>query len=142
MRPITALLVILCFGCRSNDGQLARECIENLIAADNKSDLNGVLDSYDDNAELWPPHGERIIGKAAIRKNYENIFAKGRMELVTLVMDVFVERNYATVTGYNTGRNLYNDGTTKEVNGKYVAILTNDSTGKWRVLKLIWNDND
>ena len=141
MRIILIIVYILLLSCDhiASEKEAIRSMINDLIAVDNRSDLESVLSHYAPDATLMPPGKPSISGLEKIRENYKNIFATTRLELATQIEDVEVNRFSALAWGYNTGKAIsLKDSSVRTINDKYVAHLIKEK-GKWKIQRLIWN---
>ena len=113
--------------------------IDNLIAADNRSDLQSVLRHYTNDATLMPPGKVSISGMEQLRENYKNIFAITHLQLASKVEGVEINRFSALAWGHNTGKAIsLKDSSVRGINDKYVAHLVKEK-GEWKIERLIWN---
>jgi len=141
MKTALFIATILLLSCRriANDEDAIRSMINDLIAADNRSDLESVLTHYASDATLMPPGKVSISGIEKLRENYKNIFAGTRLELATKIEGVEINRFSALAWGYNTGKAIsLKDSSIRVINDKYVAHLVKEK-GEWKIERLIWN---
>ncbi len=129
-------------GCKNgndNEEQKVRNTIFKLIEADNRSDLKTVLDCYADSITLYPVGRESISGIDAVRSNYLELFSKSKLNISTTIIGVKVFDKDAYVKGVNTGSKLNrNDSSVAPLHDNYIALLTKDQSGEWKISKLLW----
>ena len=78
------LLFIILLGCtnvKDHDRQAVHDLVQDIIAADNRADIERVISCYHSDAILFPPGKQKIVGSDAIRKNYEAIFSSSVLTL-------------------------------------------------------------
>ena len=141
MKNFLIIIGIFLLSCHhiANEEDAIRSMINDLIAADNRSDLQSVLVHYANDATLMPPGKVSISGLDKLRENYKNIFATTRLELATKIEGVEVNRFSALAWGYNTGKAVsLKDSSVRVINDKYVAHLIKEK-GEWKIERLIWN---
>src|ERR1700752_4891187 len=141
MKTFLFIVGIFSLSCNhiANDEDAIRNMINDLIAADNRSDLESVLTHYADYATLMPPGKVSISGGEKLRENYKNIFATTRLELASNIEGVEVNRFSALAWGHNTGKAIsLKDSSTRIINDKYLAHLIKEK-GEWKIQRLIWN---
>ena len=108
-------------------------------AASNAKDAATIMAFYAEDAISMPDDKPVIVGKAAIQKDIEEMFAKNKEGSVVTyeTLDVFGDENMVTETGKGTARNA-----TGAViyNGKYMVVWEKRN-GKWLVIREIYNDD-
>jgi ketosteroid isomerase-like protein len=139
------LLAASCFllscGNHGNKNNPA-ETVTRIIEADNRADIETVLNLYSDDAILMPSGKPNIAGKVAIRKNYEEIFLGSSLQLYPVIEEVMQSNDLAVVRG--TIRGIVTSKTTTTtttVNDKFLMTLANGSDG-WKIRRLIWSWNE
>lgn len=121
-----------------NEGADVRASIDKLIAADNRGDLEMVLECYCDDAALFPPGREPVCGRKAIRASYTALFATWSPELEVTHVSTTVADGCGVDRGRTRGVLISNTGAdTKRVDDEYEATLRRED-GVWRVAKLAW----
>jgi len=143
LKAVLFIATILLLSCHriANDEDAIRSMINDLIAADNRSDLEAVLTHYSSDATLMPPGKAAISGMEKLRENYKNIFATTRLALATKIEGVEINRFSAMAWGYNTGKAVsLKDSSTRTINDKYLAHLVKEK-GEWKIRRLIWNSD-
>jgi len=116
----------------------AQACLDRLIEADNRGDLDAVMGCYGRDARLVPPAGAEIVGREAVRQHYARLFSDARPSLriehgiARLEGDDIVDRGRAigTITPADGGPD-------ERVDDEYEAILRREDGG-WRVMHLRW----
>jgi ketosteroid isomerase-like protein len=146
-KAIQCFLLFNIAGCNPNhsseqDKEMVRQVVLDIISADNRSDIQTVLSLYDSSAILMPSGKDIIRGKAAIMKNYQDLFSSSKLQIVTEIEDISLEQSLAVVTGNNKGTVVsIADSVSKVMNSKYVMILQKKDSQRWLIQQLIWNDN-
>jgi uncharacterized protein (TIGR02246 family) len=116
----------------------ARACIDRLIDASNRRDLEAAADSYCEDAVLHPPQGEAVRGRAAIRARYATMYSDWRPSLSVEHTATSVEGDRAIDRGFTRGElEPLTTGEARIVADAYEAVLRRDD-GVWRVLELSW----
>ncbi len=143
MRVISLLLFALiwmsCKNGKSNEVEKVKNTIFKLIDADNRSDLKTVLECYSDTIAFYPIGRQSISGIAAVRKSYEELFSKSKLNLATQILDIKIFEDDALVKGLNTGSKVNQlDSTVAPLHDNYIALLVRGESGKWKITKLIW----
>ena len=98
-------------GADTRDDAAVRQVVEGIIAADNAEDLEQVLDYYATNAVLIVPDGPDVVGLAAIRRHYVQLFANADFVIVPSIDEIVVDRDRAIVRGVNRVTTKTADGT-------------------------------
>ncbi len=143
---IIALTIFLLFySCKNNtinENEAVDKVVYRLIEADNKSDIQAVLNSYTDSVEFYPAGKEFIKGIKNVQANYENLFRQNQLSISTQINETRVFGNTAIITGINKGtRRAIADSSSVKIDDKYIAILIRNSKGEWKIDKLIWGIN-
>ncbi len=117
------------------------QTLENAwAAADNARNTDGVAAFYSDDAVSMANNAPMLVGKAAIREDIAQSFAKREKGSIVAydVMDVFGDENTVTETGKVT----VSDSTGKLIRtGKYMAVWEKRD-GKYLCVRDISNDDE
>lgn len=112
---------------------------DKLIAADNRGDLNAVMDCYAEDIALLPPQGQPIRGPAAVREHYAGLFARDRLEVRIVFGETMLSGSGAVVRGRTTGRRIANaDGGANAIDDEFEAALRRGADREWRIQRLRW----
>jgi len=104
------------------------------IAAGNAASVSGL---FTDEAVVMPPNGEKVLGRPAIEKLFQMLFAAGIKDITLTAQEVEAHGDTATEVGVYSVK----DGTGKEIDrGKYVVIWKRVQ-GQWKLHRDIWNSN-
>jgi uncharacterized protein (TIGR02246 family) len=115
--------------------------IKNVMASYNDA-LNGgetaaVLPLYTDDGVFMPPYSQSAVGKEAVRKAYDAVFAELKFDVKFNIAELmlmaptwaYVRTNSAGTTGHrSTGK------TTAEANQE-LFIFQKGNDGKWRIAR-------
>lgn len=143
---LLCLFLLITIGCRFNNSVVenetqARQLLDSIIAADNRSDLPAVLSFYTNDAILMPANKPSIKGIEAIEQNYKSIFEGSILRLESHVEEIKTAADWAAITGFNTGTvYLKKDSSTVTVNDKFIILLEKQEN-TWKIKRLIWNKN-
>lgn len=117
------------------------QVIEDLIQADEEKNLAKVLSIYAPDAVLIKPTGANVVGIEAIRAHYEALFQSGDLAIETRIEDIAVSADLAVARGVNDV--TFTPGTQGEpsrVLSKYLMSLRRDSDHGWRIVNLMWSN--
>jgi uncharacterized protein (TIGR02246 family) len=116
------------------------QSIENRwAAAMNAKDINALMNLYADDAISMPDGKPILSGKAAIRKEQEEQFAKPAnfASVAFETLDVYAQGNVVT----EVGKTMFKDASGKVTRtGKYVAIFE-ERDGQYVCIREIFNDD-
>jgi uncharacterized protein (TIGR02246 family) len=122
---------------------LLKQDQEGLAAAIEGKDLNRIISFWADDAMVFPPGLPVVIGKNAIRQFVEQSFAIPGFSIRWNTTNVQFSDDgslaYATGTNVTTYNNP--DGKQVTVTGKAVTVWRKDSSGIWRCVIDIWNED-
>jgi uncharacterized protein (TIGR02246 family) len=153
---IIPLVILLCitFSCQKGE-EVAEEPAVDVEAdieankklssdeydeAYNTGDIDRLLSNYADDAVRIPPNEPALIGKDAIRANYQLSFDQFTGENDSIVVDVKVSGDLAFVRGTWTEISTPKDGgESREFNGNWVAINQKQPDGSWKTICEIWS---
>ena len=140
--PTVAVFSLLLVACRvvgpAQDERDVRQAIDSLIAADNRRDLEFVVQSYCEDVELVPPSGDLARGRKAVRARYAALFADWRPELRVEHRETRVDGATARDRGRTLGTLHATAGNAiKPVDDEYEAELRLEGD-RWRVARLSW----
>jgi len=127
----------------ARDPEAAARTAKSLIEADNRRDLDAVLDHYTDLAVLLPPSGEVVEGAEAIAARYRRLFADNLVEFDLAVDESVAECGaWAFVRGTTSGTlTPVSGGPPRRVSATFLMILRCDGQ-RWRVHRLSWADRE
>ncbi len=115
------------------------EVMSRLIEADNRSDIESVLQAYTDDVEFYPAGKQFTRGIETVRQNYEKLFAAYRLKIEMKISETSVAGSTAIVTGTNkVTRTAMADNTTETQTDDFVAVLVREKDS-WKINKLIWS---
>lgn len=125
-------------GCYSSSNAPS-ETVKEIIAADNLGDLEKVLSLYTDDAILMPADKQDVVGKDAIRQNYQGIFENSLLQLTPQIEEEMRAGTIAIVKGTITGTVASKkDAGRAIVNDKFIMLLKIQSGG-WKIHRLMWS---
>jgi uncharacterized protein (TIGR02246 family) len=111
-----------------------------IIAADNTGDAAAVTRFYADDAVLLPPNGAQVVGKDAIRARYEEGFRHFRFAISSASEETHIFGDWAFDRGTTEGKTIpKTDEPSRHIHDKYLMILHRESSGAWKIARLIWN---
>jgi|GEM_PF-3607537 len=129
-------------GCAKNTSyeiEKIHAVLYRLIDADNRSDLETILNAYSDSIEFYPAGKAFIQGISTVKKNYETLLKAYKMNLQTQILETQLFSDHALVTGINKGfRTSLDDSVQYRVDDKYIALMVRNKKGDWKIDKLIW----
>src|SRR5262245_15445508 len=136
---VASLLLAACHTTRPTAAELdVRAALDALIAADNRRDLDSVMQSYCEDVELDPPSGESVRGREAVRARYIDLFAAWQPELRIEHQRTEVDGLRAQDRGRTLGAlHAIAGDAVKLVEDEYEAELRLEG-GRWRVAHLSW----
>jgi uncharacterized protein (TIGR02246 family) len=136
---LVALLLAACHAPRPASVELdVRRALDALVAADNRRDLEFVVQSYCEDVELVPSNGNVVRGREAVRARYAELFAAWRPELRVEHHETQVQGMRAHDRGRTIGALHATSGdAVKPVEDEYEADLRLED-GRWRVERLSW----
>jgi uncharacterized protein (TIGR02246 family) len=112
--------------------------VENLIAADNRGDLEAALASYTADVVWEPPNGPAVIGRSAIAQRYTEMFATFEVHLQVRIDSEEHEGSVAVVRGVTSGELRPRQGGAEvRVDDSFTARLVPED-GSWRINVLAW----
>lgn len=113
--------------------------LRELIAADNRGDLDAIVSCYSEDAVLLPPDSPPVVGRSAIRRSYEAGFAMFELQVSLEETDFRRSGSLAYSHGYTRGAFLWRDGSPPTpFRDGYMMALERDTSGTWRVEALMW----
>lgn len=122
----------------TGEGEI-QSLFDRLMAADNRGDVDAVLECYAEDAALLPPGGASVQGVESIRPRYEALFASSRLEVRMDVESIEVKGALGFSRGVTRGRALPKDGSpSRPINDRYLMVLRQDPTGAWKIVALMW----
>ena len=112
--------------------------LTEIIAADNRGDLDAVMGFYTADPVWVRPTGGPIRGAAAIRNSYAGMYREFAPALTIAIANVERGADVAVVRGRTGGRLVPRaGGAARTVGDAFEAIVMCDG-GRWRVSVLAW----
>ncbi len=107
--------------------------------ADNRGDVDAVLECYAGDAVLLPPGGASVQGVENIRPRYEALFSSSRLEVRMDVDSIEVNGALAFSRGFTRGRTIPRDGSPpRGIADRYLMVLRRKPGGDWKIAALMW----
>jgi ketosteroid isomerase-like protein len=141
---ISLFLLLTIISCTGNNKNKPDKILNELLEADNESNLEKVISLYTNDAMLIPAGKPNIIGIDSIKKNYKSIFANYKLELLaeTYENEIVESGSHAIIYGITFGKRIsLKDQTVSPVNDKFIMILKKINR-KWKVHRLMWSNID
>jgi len=126
----------------NKDERIIRKNIGAFSQALMNGEFEKVVQSYTEDAKIFPRNMDILHGHDAIRKywtpptdaNYKTIYHKISPEEIKIVGDEAYD------WGYYEGKTKYKDsGKVSEWKGKYVITWKKQENGEWKIYLDIWN---
>ena len=109
-------------------------------AAAEAGDIEGMLDTYTEDAILMMPDVPALRGKEAIRSAFEDFFEQVSLESESLVEEVRLAGDWAYVRGTFTSiETPTGGGEPSQIDGHWIDIRERQADGSWRVSANMWN---
>jgi uncharacterized protein (TIGR02246 family) len=116
-----------------------RAVARGIVAADNRRDLQQVVDYYANDAVLLPPGEAPVAGRDKIRPRYEALFAAFTPEIELQIHEACARADLGFVRGHNGGRLVSRaSGETRSLDDAFIMMLRLEG-GVWRISHLIWH---
>ena len=117
-----------------------RAVASGIIAADNARVLERVLQYYAADAIWMPPGQAAVVGRAAIRGRYEELFASFTPQIVPTIEEACVAGDLGFVRGHNGGQVVdRKSGAARALDDAYLMLLRRGPDGAWRISHLMWH---
>ncbi len=120
------------------------EAIRNLVglkwaAAWAAGDATAIAEFYAEDATLFPQDQLPIVGKAAIRSGYENIFKQFSVSGGSEVLELEVAGDWAFMRGSYTTAVVPKEGGApiEEDRGNWLWIVKRQADGSWKIFRAI-----
>lgn len=136
-----AVLLVSCGEIRRGaEVEAVEATVLAIYQADEAGDLERVANLYAEDAQLFPPNGERIDGRPAIRTHYANLFANFRLEIDYQIHDIEVDGVLSFVAGENQVIVIPLSGgaAPRRKADKFLMVLRKRG-GQWKIYRLMWN---
>ena len=140
--PVAAVAAPPVQECRPQAEEVrgVRAVATGIIVADNKRDLERVLDYYAADAVLLPPGEIPVVGREKIRARYEALFSGFVPEIEAAIEEACVAGGLGFVRGHNGGRLIGREsGAVRRLDDAYVMLLRLEEDGAWRISHLMWH---
>jgi uncharacterized protein (TIGR02246 family) len=117
-----------------------RAVATGIVAADNRRDIERVLDYYTADAVLMPPGEAPVRGRDNIRPRYEALFASFAPEIEAQIDEACAGDGMGFVRGRNGGRLVpRGSGDPRMLDDAYLMLLRLEPGGLWKISHLIWH---
>jgi uncharacterized protein (TIGR02246 family) len=153
---IIPLVFLLCFtfGCQQGeevaeepvvdveaDIQVIKGLVREWTEAFNAGDIDKLISFYTDNSFRIPANQAPIIGKEAIRDNFQQLFDQYTSEQNSEVLDVIVCGDHAFVRGtWANTLTIKATGESLKINGNWVDLDQKQPDGSWKIIWSFWSN--
>ena len=121
----------------------AREAIEQTGVAFgdayNSGDAAGLAALYTDDAVIYPPGAESLVGKTAVEAFWKAAMDSGLDELKLTTVEVEEAGDAASEVGVFQATVPGDSGGRVPVTGKLIVLWQRGADGTWRLHRDIWN---
>ena len=128
-------------GSRTETTEPERAAIERTLASYNAA-LNGgdtaaVLPLYTDDGVFMAPFSRPAIGKAAVKKAYDNVFGKLKFDVAFDIAEVVrMSPTWAYVRTNSAGTTVHSPSGAKTAEGNQeLFVMNKGSDGRWRIAR-------
>lgn len=152
---VISLVILFCFtfGCQQAEEAAKEQTVDveadvvaiNKINEDwnvayNAGDVEKLVSFFTDDALRVPANEQALVGKEAIRKDFQLLFDQFTVEQKSVLEDVRVSGHLAYFRGSWTTINTPKAGGEPiELNGNYVSINQKQSDGTWKTIFNSWS---
>jgi ketosteroid isomerase-like protein len=118
-----------------------QKTLELLVRADTAAEVGTLANLYSEDVVIVPLHGDPIVGRSRALDETKRRASQFRLKVSLSADATVVKQDTAFVRGRSHGwRQDRQTGEREAFEQNYVAVLRNQC-GKWRVARLIWNDD-
>ena len=96
-------------------------------------DVEGCLEVYTEDGEIYSPYGSPAIGRDALRETHEAWLAAGETNKRIIVLDARVENDLAYCVAVYFGDYPQEDGSVVTESGTSINVLLRQKDGSWRI---------
>lgn len=141
MNASAFLVFCVCLTAQSpSHEQRIRTVVNEIIAADNRCDIEAVMACYAEDAMWLPPNEDSVKRKAAIRKRYEMLFKNYQPDMKVTCDEVTVSGDWAHAIGTVKGNiKIRSDEKTVPLHDIYMMVLRKSKDDKWQISRLMWH---
>lgn len=105
----------------------------------NSGNATGLVEFYTEDAALMAPGSPRLVGRDAIRENWQNSLDGGVGDISLNTTEVLDGGDIAVETGTLSSTGPGEDGSRVSKTGKFIVVWKRDESGSWRIHRDIWN---
>jgi len=152
MKKVIIMIIVIfglisCSGPGNNmdtsaDIEQIRELIRKSTEANNRGDVDGWVDLFDDNAVYMTNGMPEISTKEGLEEVARSGFTSGKTDIVMTPDEIEVLGDWAFARSQIKG--IYtpnNDDTPLPIDMKQIAIYRRQADGSWKIARLIGNSN-
>jgi ketosteroid isomerase-like protein len=105
--------------------------------------VDQIVSFWSDDARIFAPGMPVIAGKDAIRQFVQNSLATPGFSMRWETTEVILSKDGSLAYATGTNQSTFNDAQGKKVtiNGKAVTVWRKESSGVWKCVIDIWNEN-
>lgn len=133
--------VIFFSGCNPQPKNVSNEITKanlKFVQDFNKGDATALAANYTENAKVFPPNSDVIMGRKAIGNFWNNVMTMGIKKVKLETVSAVSYGNFALEEGRYK---LFIHGDTLVDQGKYIVSWKMDN-GQWKLDKDIWNTSN
>ena len=144
--PVLATLLILataaCAPQMDTEADVAsiRTLLDELVAAENASDVDTMMALTTDDAVNMPANQKPIIGQDAIRAWWENFFSRFSIEGAVSDVEIQAGGEWGFYRGtWNVTTTAKEGGESQERSYSFIVVVHREADGSWKVARGIWH---
>lgn len=118
-----------------------KELIKTYETALNASDLEGVLALYGSDGVFMPQHAPALVGRAAVRAGYEQVFATLRLNVRFEVHEVEETGDWAWARTSSAGRTRILAAGAEVAEGNNELFVFRRENGEWKIHRYLFSTN-
>jgi len=153
---VVSLVILLCFAFACQQGKEVkkevavdigaaaeeiRHLIKEWVEASNAGDIDKIMSLVTDDCVMIPPNAPPLIGKDAIRKDYQESFDLYSSQGDETIAEFRVSGDFAFSRGtWTHSQTPKAGGESKKTNGSFLDIYQKQPDGSWKLFWNAWSD--
>ena len=115
--------------------------LKSYEAALNSNALETILDLYSSEPVFMPQHAPALVGKAAVRAGYEQVFATIKLDVRFEIYEIQENGDYAWARTCSSGRTKILSASLETTEGNNELFIFRREDGAWKIHRYLFATN-
>jgi len=115
-----------------------KSALKTYETALNGNDVDTILSLYGTDPVFMPQHAPALVGRAAVRAGYEQVFATLKLDVIFTIHDVVETDEWAWARTSSAGRTRILNANVEVVEGNNELFIFHKEDGAWKIHRYLF----